>query len=456
MTWRFAGRAGNAFRQIAKSNFTKSNFLPSLMHRVVITGMGWVTPMGLDLEAVWQKLVAGGSGIARTTLFEAGTFPTTISAEVKDFELADVLPTAGRHEGAGRNTQFALAAAHGAWTQSGLDRAQIDRDRVGIYFASGEGSLDFVPYTNAILAGSDGKGRVDTVKWAEAALAQMNATREIEQEPNLPLAHLALLTGARGPSFNCLTACAASTQAIGEATAILRRGDADVMISGGAHSMIHPFGVTGFNRLTALSEQNDIPPAASRPFSADRAGFVLGEGAGVVILETLEHAKARNAQILAEVVGYGSTADAYRITDQHPDGTGATLAMKAALADADLRPADIGYINAHGTGTKENDGNETRAIKQVFGDDTAVPVSSIKSMMGHLIAAAGAVELIATVMALRHGVLPPTVNLDKPDPECDLNYVPNAARSAEVAVAMSTGFGFGGQNDAVIVRQPAA
>ncbi|MDB5324453.1 MAG: 3-oxoacyl-(acyl-carrier-protein) synthase 2, partial [Phycisphaerales bacterium] len=285
----------------------------------------------------------------------------------------------------------------------------------------------------------------------------MNVTREVEQEPNAALAHLAMLTGARGPALNCLTACAASTQAIGEATEILRRGDADVMISGGAHSMIHPFGVTGFNRLTALSTANDDPAAASRPFDNSRAGFVLGEGAGVVILETLEHAKKRGATILAEIVGYGSTADAFRITDQHPEGTGAVVAMRTALDDAGLKPADVGYINAHGTGTRENDGNETNAIRQVFGEQAKqVPVSSIKSMMGHLIAAAGAVELITCVLALRDKVLPPTMNLTNPDPECDLDYVPNAARQApDVSVAMSNSFGFGGQNDTIIVKRYA-
>jgi 3-oxoacyl-[acyl-carrier-protein] synthase II len=282
----------------------------------------------------------------------------------------------------------------------------------------------------------------------------MDVVREVEQEPNMPLSHLAIMTGARGPAMNCLTACAASTQAIGEATEILRRGDADVMIGGGAHSMIHPFGVTGFNRLTALSQANDDPPKASRPFDNLRGGFVLGEGAGVVILETLEHAKARNAPILAEVVGYGSTADAYRITDQHPDGSGAVIAMREALDDANLNPTDINYINAHGTGTRENDGNETNAIKQVFAENAKnVPVSSIKSMMGHLIAAAGAVEFITCVLAIRDNMLPPTMNLDNPDPDCDLDYVPNKARQAKVDVAMSNSFGFGGQNDTIIVKR---
>jgi 3-oxoacyl-[acyl-carrier-protein] synthase II len=226
------------------------------------------------------------------------------------------------------------------------------------------------------------------------------------------------------------------------------------MIGGGAHSMIHPFGVTGFNRLTALSTANDDPPRASRPFDNNRGGFVLGEGAGMVILETLEHAQSRGAKILAEVVGYGSTADAFRITDQHPEGTGAVIAMREALDDAKLTARDIHYINAHGTGTRENDGNETGAIKQVFGEHARnVPVSSIKSMMGHLIAAAGAVELICCVLAIRDQILPPTMNLEHSDPECDLDYVPNKARKARVEVAMSNSFGFGGQNDTIIVKR---
>ncbi|MBV8781994.1 MAG: beta-ketoacyl-[acyl-carrier-protein] synthase II, partial [Phycisphaerae bacterium] len=252
----------------------------------------------------------------------------------------------------------------------------------------------------------------------------------------------------------CLTACAASTQAIGEATEILRRGDADVMIGGGAHSMIHPFGVTGFNRLTALSTANDDPAKASRPFDGQRGGFVLGEGAGMVVLETLEHAQARNAKILAEVAGYGSTADAYRITDQHPEGLGAIVAMREALADANLKPAQIDYINAHGTGTRENDGNETNAIKQVFGEYArTVPISSVKSMMGHLIAAAGAMETICCVLAIRDQILPPTMNLENCDPECDLDYVPNKARKAKVNVVMSNKYGFGGQNDTIIIKR---
>jgi 3-oxoacyl-[acyl-carrier-protein] synthase II len=417
--------------------------------------MGWVTPMGHAIDAVWKRLLAGESGIAKTTIFDASTFPTTFSAEVKDYRLEDFVADTKDHQGVGRNTRFALGACAQAWKMSGLTATKLDLDRVGIYLGSGEGSLDFEAYTTAALSGwKEGATQLDSVKWAEIAFERMNATRELEQEPNMPLSHLALLTGARGPAFNCLTACAASTQAIGEATEILRRGDADVMIGGGAHSMIHPFGVTGFNRLTALSTLNENPTCASRPFDAHRGGFVLGEGAGTVILETLEHAQKRGAKILAEVVGYGSTADAFRITDQDPDGRGAIVAMQEALVDAKLKPTDVHYINAHGTGTKENDGNETTAIKSVFGEHAKnVPVSSIKSMMGHLIAAAGAVEMICCVLAIRDQVLPPTMNLQTSDPECDLDYVPNQSRPAKVDVALSNSFGFGGQNDTIIVKR---
>ncbi|CAA9380205.1 MAG: 3-oxoacyl-[acyl-carrier-protein] synthase, KASII [uncultured Phycisphaerae bacterium] len=434
------------------------------MQRVVITGMGWITPMGHDIESVWARLLRGESGIADTTLFDASTFPTRISAEVKDFRLADHVASTKGHEAAGRNTMFALAAAAQAWKSAGLPPlgtqhsalgTDLDLDRVGIYLGSGEGSLDFEAFTRSNLAAwQQNSQTLDAVKFAELAQQLMDVTRELEQEPNMPLSHLALMTGARGPAMNCLTACAASTQAIGEATEILRRGDADVMIGGGAHSMIHPFGVTGFNRLTALSTANEDPPKASRPFDAHRGGFVLGEGAGVVVLETLEHAQKRGAKILAEVVGYGSTADAYRITDQDPEGMGAVVAMREALSDAGLSPADVQYINAHGTGTRENDGNETNAIRLLFGEGAKrCPVSSIKSMMGHLIAAAGAVELITCVLAIRDQVLPPTMNLQTSDPECDLDYVPNAARKATVDVAMSNSFGFGGQNDTIIVKR---
>lgn len=428
--------------------------------RVVITGIGWVTPLGHDIETVWRRMLAGESGVAPTTLFDARTFPTTFSAEVKGYTLEGAIgaEAAGRHAGAGRNTSFALGAAWQAWRQAGLNKVSLDPYAVGTYLGSGEGGLDFDTFTRAALtAWPEGAAKLDTKVWGEVALQRFNAVTEVEQEPNMPITHLAMEFNARGPSLNCLTACAASTQAIGEAAEIIRHGDADVMLSGGAHSMIHPFGVTGFNRLTALSTFNDNPRGACRPFDATRGGFVIGEGSGMVVLESLDHALARGATILAEVAGYGSSADAFRVTDQHPEGRGAIVAMQSALRDAEATVDQIDYINAHGTGTKENDSTESMAIKAVFANRTGgpgtVPVSSIKSMMGHLIAAAGAVELITCILAIRDNVLPPTANYEHPDPECDLDYIPNKARPAKCDVAMSNSFGFGGQNDTLIIKR---
>jgi len=427
--------------------------------RTVITGIGWVTPLGHDIETVWRALLAGASGIGKTTSFDASTFPTTFAAQVKNYDYRPYVSIPEAHEGVGANTSFALGAAAQAWRMSGLgDLDTLNRERLGIYLGSGEGVLDFGNYVAANLAGWDAESRtVKTDKWAQAALTRMSAICEIEQEPNMPLTHLAMEFGAQGPAYNCLTACAASTQAIGEAVQILRRGDADVMIAGGAHTMIHPLGVTGFTRLTALSRHAGDPRHASRPFSCDRGGFVLGEGSGIVIIETLEHALKRNAKLLCEITGFGSSADAYRITDMHPTGRGPAVAMQLALDDAGVTPADIDYISAHGTGTKENDSTETKAIKKVFGDRAKnVAISSVKSMLGHLIAAAGAVELITCVLAIRDQVLPPTMNLGAADPECDLDYVPNAARQAKVEVCLSNSFGFGGQNDTLVVRRYVA
>jgi 3-oxoacyl-[acyl-carrier-protein] synthase II len=424
--------------------------------RVVITGLGWVTPLGHTIESVWRSLLTGDSGMDYTTLFDARTFPTTFAAEVKNYDFAAAVGASfERHKAVGRNTRFALGAAKQAWSMAGLDKAHLDPYSVGTYLGAGEGGLDFETFTRTCLsAWPVGARALDMKVWGENALKSFAATREIEQEPSMSIAHLAWEFNARGPSLNCLTACAASTQAIGEATEIIRSGDADVMISGGAHSMIHPFGVTGFNRLTALATFNDNPKKSCRPFDATRGGFVLGEGSGIVILESLDHAQARGAKILAEVVGYGSSCDAYAVTDQHPEGRGAMVAIQAALKDANMAPTDIHYINAHGTGTKVNDSTETMALKGVFGDHAKnVPISSIKSMMGHLIAAAGSVELITCVLTIRDNIIPPTTNYATPDPECDLDYVPNTARKAKVDVAMSNSFGFGGQNDTLIVKR---
>lgn len=424
--------------------------------RIVITGIGWVTPLGHDIDLVWAKLLDGQAGIGPTSHFDAGTFPTQFSAEVKDYDYQQFIKPSAAHDGVGLNTAFALGAAAQAWSSAGLDAFEgLDHERLGIYLGSGEGSLDFDNYVATNIGGWNGENcTIDGTAWVKVALERMNALCEVEQEPNMPLAHLAMQFNAQGPAYNCLTACAASTQAIGEATDILRRGDADVMVCGGAHTMIHPLGVTGFNRLTALSTRNESPTEASRPFSIDRDGFVLGEGAGMLILESYEHARQRGSQILAEVIGYGSSADAYRITDIHPEGRGPSAAMRQAFADAGVQPADVDYISAHGTGTKENDSIETKAVKNVFGVDSKdVAISSIKSMMGHLIAAAGAVELITCVLAIRDQRVPPTINLLRPDPECDLDYVPNKSRQMQVNVALSNSFGFGGQNDTLIIRR---
>ncbi len=418
--------------------------------------MGLVTPLGHDVETVWAGLLSCDSGVGKIDHFDASTFPTTFAAQVRDYDYRDFVKFPELHEGVGLNTGFALGAAAQAWEMAGLDKFEgLDRTRLGIYLGSGEGSLDFENYFASNLAGWDDHAKaIDGAKWAATATQKMTAVREIEQEPNMPLTHLAMEFDAQGPAYNCLTACAASTQAIGEATEILRRGDADVMITGGAHTMIHPLGVTGFNRLTALSNRNDDPRGASRPFSVDRDGFVMGEGAGMLVIETLEHAEARGATVLAEIAGYGSTADAYRITDIHPEGRGAAKSMNLALEDAGLGLDDIDYISAHGTGTKENDSIETKAVKVVFGERAkSIPMSSIKSMLGHLIAAAGSVEAVVCVLAIRDQKLPPTHNLNNPDPECDLDYVANASRDGKVDVCLSNSFGFGGQNDTLIIKR---
>ena len=424
--------------------------------RVVITGMGWVTPLGHDLEGVWKRLLAGESGIAPTTIFDARTFPTQFAAEVKGFDLQRFLgPHYEPHKLCSRNAGFALAAAEMAWRDAGLNGAPTHNpEMVGVYLGGGEGPIDFDNFVAAAIAGWDPeKHELDSVRWAQVAAERLTAVKEFEQDPNCAAGHIACRFNAQGPNVNTLTACAASTQALGEAASLIRRGDADVMISGGAHSMIHPLGVTGFNRLTALSTRNDTCATASRPFDRTRDGFVLGEGAGILILEELESAKRRGARILAEIIGYGSTADACRVTDMHEDGRGGAAAMRGALADARVQPQEIDYISAHGTGTEENDKIETLAIKTVFGDYARkVPISSVKSMFGHLIAGAGAVELITCVLAIRDGIVPPTTNYNEPDPNCDLDYVPNKSRKAAVRTCLSNSFGFGGQNDTLIVR----
>jgi 3-oxoacyl-[acyl-carrier-protein] synthase II len=425
--------------------------------RVVVTGMGCVTPLGARVDQLWKNLVAGASGVGYTTVFDASRFPTKISAEVRDWDIDDE----GRHEQlwgrVHRHTRFAAGAALQAMRDAGLaEGLPADPTRLGVYLGSGEGNQDFAAFMRMMAAALEDE-TLDVAGFTKEGLETLQPLNEVEQDPNMPAAHVASLFDAQGPNLNCLTACAASSQAIGEAVELVRRGEADVMLSGGTHSMIHPFGITGFNLLTALSTRNDEPTRASRPFDNDRDGFVIGEGSAMVVLEELEHARRRGATIHGEILGYGSTADAYRITDTHPEGRGAAACIGLALADARLTPADIGYINAHGTSTSVNDRVETLAIKKVFGERAyKIPVSSTKSMMGHLIAAAGATELIVCMLAIRDGILPPTINYETPDPECDLDYVPNKAREAACDVALSNSFGFGGQNISLIVGRYSA
>jgi 3-oxoacyl-[acyl-carrier-protein] synthase II len=424
-----------------------------MRRRVVVTGIGWVTPLGAEIEATWQRLLRGESGVGYTTLFDASNFPTKISAEVRDWDLSDVGENPEDWKYQGRHTHFAIGAAKKAMADSGVLDRPLDPTRFGVYTGSGEGRQDFERFTQMMEAALEGGG-LDLARFTRTGLETLDPRIELEQEPNMPAGHLASLFDAQGPNVNCLTACAASSQAVGEAVEIIRRGEADVMLAGGTHTMIHPFGVTGFNLLTALSTSNDEPTKASRPFDRNRDGFVLGEGSAMVILEDLPRALARGARIYGEIVGFGSTADAFRITDTHPEGRGAISCMQMALADAGLGLETIDYINAHGTSTTVNDRVESLAVKQVFGPRAyQIPMSSTKSMMGHLIAAAGASELIICLLAIRDNILPPTINYDTPDPECDLDYVPNVARPARCDTVLSNSFGFGGQNIALVATR---
>ena len=419
--------------------------------RVVVTGLGCITPLGNSIPELWRRLVRGESGVARTTVFDAHNFPTKIAAEVKHWSIADAGGDPAEWKYRSRHTQFAAGASKQAFADAGLADARFDRTRFGVYLGAGEGPQDFIAFTRMMTNCLDGSC-LDMVQYQKRGIEELHPMGELEQEPNMPAACLASLFDAQGPNYNCLTACAASSQALGEATEFIRRDQADVMLTGGAHSMIHPFGVTGFNLLTALSTNNANPTKASRPFDLNRDGFVLGEGSSMLIIEELEHAKRRGAKIYGEILGYGSTSDAFRLTDTHPEGRGAISCLRMAFADAAVEPADIDYINAHGTSTENNDKVETLAIKAVFGAQAyKTPVSSTKSMHGHMIAAAGATEAIICLLAIQHGVLPPTINLDTPDPACDLDYIPHVAREKKCDIALSNSFGFGGQNISLIV-----
>lgn len=427
-----------------------------MKRRVVITGMGAVTPLGNSVKELYQNQLAGKSGVALIRNFDARTFPTTFAAELKDFDLQRHVKDASRWSHAGPNARFAAAAAAQALQDAGLaDDSRVDRTRFGVYLGSGEGVQDFMHMTKLLAASYRTEDRTLRIaQFIKMGLEEFDSANEYEQEMHTTPGHLADYFDLQGPNYNCLTACAASSQAIGEAAEMIRQNEADLMVSGGSHSMIHPYGITGFNLLTALSQNNADFQHASRPFDLNRDGFVIGEGAGMLILEELEHAKKRGARIHAELTGYGSTADAFRLTDSHEEGRGAIACIKGALEDSGLPGDAIGYINAHGTSTKVNDFTETLAIKQVFGARAyQIPVSSSKSMLGHLIAAAGAAELITSVMTIQNGVIPPTINYETPDPECDLDYVPNVAREQKVDHVLSNSFGFGGQNVSLIVSR---
>ncbi|NLH06034.1 MAG: beta-ketoacyl-ACP synthase II [Chloroflexi bacterium] len=405
--------------------------------RVVITGLGAVTPVGNSAEATWQSLVSGQSGVSGITRFDASDLRTRIAAEVKDF---DPVALFGAREARrmDRFTQFALAAALEALDDSGLTINESNAARVGAIIGSGIGGVG-PRIEEAYKAVEKGE------QWTSRQMVPMIL-------PDTAPGKIAIELGARGPNMSIATACASSTNAIGEAAATIQRGAADVIITGGAEAGILKLVIAGFSNMGALSQRNDEPERASRPFDRDRDGFVAGEGATILILESEEHARARGARIYAEVLGYGASADAYHITAPLENGEGAIIAMKQALATAGIQPSDVDYLNAHGTSTDLNDRSETRAIKHVFGEAAYdLPISSTKSMTGHLMGAAGALEALACVMAIQTNCIPPTINYENPDPELDLDYVPNEARSVDVRIAMSNSFGFGGHNASLVI-----
>ncbi len=406
------------------------------MAEVVITGLGAITPLGNDPNSLWQSVVDGCSGVGPITHFDASGFETRFAAEVKNF---DPVALFGRKDARrmDRFTQFAVAAAGQALADAKLEITSENARRIGCVFGTGIGGIGTL-LAEAEVMRSKGVARVSPF------LVPMML-------PDTAPGQIAIQFGLRGPNMAVVTACASSANAIGEATEMIRRGAADVMVSGGAEAGIVPLALAGFNVMQAVSRRNDAPQKASRPFDRNRDGFVLGEGGAALVVESLEHAQARGAHIYATVLGYGASADAYHVTAPQETGEGAMLAMQAALKQAALEPADLGYLNAHGTSTQLNDKSETRAIKQVFGEAAyRVPISSTKSMTGHLLGAAGALEAIICVKALVHGILPATINYETPDPECDLDYVPNTARHQRIKTAMSNSFGFGGHNACLI------
>lgn len=408
--------------------------------RVVITGVGIVSPIGIGKEAYWQSLKSGRPGFGRISFFDPSTYPCHIDAEVRDFQPEQFIDKK-KIRRMDRFTQFACAAAKLAVEDSKIDFAKENVERCGVIVGSGIGGLPTIEAEHSVLL-EKGMRRVSPF------LIPMLIT-------NIAPGEIAIEYGLVGPNYSVASACATSNHAIGEALRHIRYGDADVILAGGTEAAITPLGVAGFCQARALTTDfNDRPEKASRPFDKGRSGFVMGEGAGVVVLETLEHALARGAKIYGELAGYGATDDAYHITAPSPEAKAASRAMQLALADGGLRPEDVDYVNAHGTSTELNDKTETFAIKKVFGDHAKkLAVSSTKSMTGHLLGAAGAAELIATLLSMEHNTLHPTINQETPDPECDLDYVPNVARPAQINVALSNSLGFGGHNAVLVVKR---
>ena len=410
-----------------------------MKRRVVVTGLGLVTPLGIGVEKTWPAIIAGTSGVGRITRFDASDLPSQIAAEVKDFDPADFIEKKEIKK-MDKFIQFGVAAAKMAVEDSGLRITNAIAERVGVYVGSGMGGLPAIEATHS--------------RFLEGGVKKVSPFFIPMTIINLVSGHIAMMHGAKGPNSAVVTACAAGTHAIGDAFKIIQRGDADMMIAGGTEAVISPLGIGGFCAMRALSVRNDEPEKASRPFDALRDGFVMGEGAGVIVLEELSWAERRGARIYAEVKGYGMTGDAYHMTTPSPEGEGASRCIKIALNDAGLSTGEVDYINAHGTSTKFNDENETAAIKSVFGKRAyEMPVSSTKSMTGHLLGAAGGIEAIFSVLSIENGVIPPTINYEFQDAECDLDYVPNKSRAANVDIAMSNSFGFGGTNACLVFKK---
>jgi 3-oxoacyl-[acyl-carrier-protein] synthase II len=426
------------------------------MRRVVVTGLGIVSPIGIGKEAFWSACREGSSGVGPIRSFDASGHPVKIAAEVKEFDVLPYLPISQRKsiKVMSRAMQFAVGAASLAVTDSGLDLQKENPESLGVVMGTGIVPVDLSELAAAIKEACDDEGHLRIDKLGQTGRSALFPLWILRQLPNMVAAHISLALNAQGPNSTITTACAAGTQAIGEGFRLIGRGDADIVLAGGADSRQDPLLLLAYSALGALSRADRPPAEVSRPFDGRRDGFVLGEGAGVLVLEEYERAKARGAQIYSEVLGYGSSFDAYAVTKPDPEARGAARALEWALKEARLDCQDVDYINAHGTSTRLNDLMETTAVKRVFGEKARkLPLSSIKSMIGHLIGAAGAVEAAALALTLQEGVLPPTINQTTPDPECDLDYVPNSARDYSVSSGMSTSFGFGGQNAALVMRR---